>query len=328
MKLLILIHHDFVGWETPAWFDQRLREDFPQLELVRLDSEDETSADWVDAEAALTWSLRARQLERARKMRWIHCPAAAVNQLLFPEFIASPVILTNGRDVHGAVVAEHVIALIFALAKNLPWAMRLQAKHIWRQDAAWHAGHRPREVKGATLGLIGVGAIGREVAKHACALGMRVLAMRANPVKGVPEGVERVFGPDEMAGMLALADYVVLAAPVTGSTNKLLDAEKLAVMKPGACLINVARGALVDEAALAEALRVKRIAAAALDVFDKEPLPKDSPLWELENLLITPHTAGVTDKVWERQYEFFSENLRRFIHGEPLQAVVDKRKGY
>jgi phosphoglycerate dehydrogenase-like enzyme len=328
MKLLVLVHHDFEVWETPTWFDQRLREDFPQLEVVRLDSENDTIEDWIDADAALTWSLRPKQLERAKRLQWIHCPAAAVNQLLFPEFIASDVILTNGRDVHGAVVAEHVVALIFALAKKLPWAMRLQAKHVWGQDEAWHAGQRPREVKGAVLGLVGVGAIGREVAKYASVLGMTVLATRANPDKDAPEGVERVFGPDELAKMLALSDYVVLAAPVTGSTNKLLDASKLAVMKPSACVINVGRGVLVDEAALEKALRGRKIAAAALDVFEKEPLPKDSPLWDLENLLITPHIAGVTGKVWERQYEFFSENLRRFMHGKSLRAVVNKQDGY
>jgi len=128
--------------------------------------------------------------------------------------------------------------------------------------------------------------------------------------------------------MLAESDYVVLAVPVTASTKKMIDAERLAAMRPNACLINVGRGSVLDEVALEHALRTKKIAAAALDVFEQEPLPQDSPLWEMENVLITPHTAGLTEKLWERQYAFFSENLRRFMNGQPLLAVVNKQKGY
>ena len=128
--------------------------------------------------------------------------------------------------------------------------------------------------------------------------------------------------------MLGQSDYVVLAAPVTSGTRGLMDAARLAKMKPEACLINVGRGPLVDEAALAQALREKRIGGAALDVFEEEPLPADSPLWDLENLLITPHTAGLTEKLWERHYELISENLRRYLGGKPLLAVVDKKQGY
>ncbi len=128
--------------------------------------------------------------------------------------------------------------------------------------------------------------------------------------------------------MLQQADYIVLAAPLIEATHALINAARLGVMKPEACLINVGRGAQVDEAALAEALRTRRIAAAALDVFEREPLPADSPLWSLDNLLITPHTAGITDKLWHRHYELFSDNLRRYLSQQPLRFVVDKHKGY
>jgi phosphoglycerate dehydrogenase-like enzyme len=186
----------------------------------------------------------------------------------------------------------------------------------------------PGELQGATLGLIGLGSIGREIAKRAAALGMRVLAVREHPERGGAEGVQAVYGPAQLADLLAASDYVVLAAPVTGSTERLINRERLAQMRPNACLVNVGRGVLVDEAALAEALREKKIAAAALDVLEKEPLPADSPLWDMDNVLITPHTGSVTPRLWERQYALISENVRRFLAGEPLLGVVNKHKGY
>jgi phosphoglycerate dehydrogenase-like enzyme len=162
----------------------------------------------------------------------------------------------------------------------------------------------------------------------ASAMGMRVLAVREHVEKGRPDGVEAVFGPASLDEMLRQSDYVVVAAPLITATQRLINAERLAVMKPEACLINVGRGAQVDDAALVEALRSRRIAGAALDVFEREPLPQDSPLWKAENLLITPHTAGLTDRLWQRQYEVFSDNLRRYLAGQRLRYVVDKQKGY
>jgi phosphoglycerate dehydrogenase-like enzyme len=236
-------------------------------------------------------------------------------------------VLTNAREVHGPVVAEHVIALIFALAKKIPGSVQLQQKHLWGQQLLWDELPRVREVAGATLGLVGLGSIGRSVVKSAKALGMRVVAAREHPEKG-SEGADVIFGPEGINELFRQADYVVLAAPVTDNTKAIANAERLALMNPGACLINVGRGPLVDESALAAALRDKKIGGAALDVFPKEPLVADSPLWDLPNLLITPHTAALTDKLWERHYSLFSANLRRYLAGQPLLAVVDKRKGY
>ncbi len=328
MKLLIVLHHRFELWNAPDWLAERLRKDFPQLQIVHLACYDGLEDHLRDAEIAITWSLRPEQFLAATKLRWLHSPAAAVHQLLFPEFVNSDVVLTNARQVHGPVVAEHVIALIFALAKKLPQAVRLQQKRTWGQEAMWRGCPRPREVAGATVGLIGLGSIGRESAKRASALGMRVLATREHPEKGRPEFVNEVFGPTQLDQMLAQSDYVVLAAPLTPETRSLIDAPRLAAMKSDACLINVSRGPLVDEAALAAVLRERKIAGAALDVFSEEPLPAESPLWDVENLLITPHTAAVTEKLWDRHYELIRENLRRYLAGEPLLAVVDKHKGY
>ena len=328
MKLLIVLHHRFELWNAPAWFAEKLRAEFPQVEVVHLNSYDGVEAHLRDTEIAVAWSLRPEQFKAAPKLRWIHSPAAAVHQLIFPELVASDVLLTNAREVHGPVVAEHVIALIFALAKALPAAARLQQKHAWGQEAMWRGRLRPREVAGATLGLVGMGSIGRAVAKHASALSMRVIAVREHPEQPKPEFVAQVLPFSLLDELLAHADFVVLAAPLTPETRGLMNAARLAKMKPDASLINVGRGPLIDEAALGDVLREHKIAGAALDVFEKEPLPPESPLWDLENLLITPHTAGLTEKLWERHYHLISENLRRYLAKQPLLAVVDKKRGY
>lgn len=330
MKLLIVVHHQFDLWNVPSWFAERLFQEFPQLEITQHDSYDgiEIEDDLRDAEIIFTISLKPEQFAEARSLRWVHAPSAAVHQFLFAELVNSSVMLTNSREVHGPVVAEHVMALIFALAKKIPQAAALQRQHIWGQELMWKAGVRPREIAGATLGLIGVGSIGRRVAEMASALGMRVLAVREHVEKGSPSGVEAVFAPEALDDMLKQSDYVVIAAPLVGATHGLIDAARLAVMKTNACLINVGRGPQVDETALAEALTTRHIAGAALDVFEREPLLADSPLWDIENLLITPHNGSITEKLWHRHYELFSDNVRRYLSKQPLRFVVDKQKGY
>jgi D-2-hydroxyacid dehydrogenase (NADP+) len=341
-KLLIATHHRLDLWIAPEWFADRLREEFPQLEVVRMTAYDGIEKEIADADIAFTFSLRPEQFAEAKRLRWIQSPAAAVHQFLFPELVNSDVILTNAREVHGPVVAEHVIAVIFALAKRIPESVRFQKKHVWGQETLWQNHAAPAELAGAPLGLVGLGSIGRNVAQRASALGMKVIAVRHSYVSQKPGGVGRPAGvkadrpefvdevlpTSKLGEMLARADYVVLAVPVTDETRGMIGAEQFSRMKRDAYIINVGRGPLIDEAALIEALRKRTIAGAALDVFDQEPLPADSPLWDLENLLITPHTAGMTTKLWERHYTLFSENLRRFLCDEPLLATVDKKLGY
>ncbi|MGH9601263.1 MAG: D-2-hydroxyacid dehydrogenase [Terriglobales bacterium] len=327
MKVLIALRHPFELWNSPPWLAERLRADFPALDITDLGGYERLSQESIDAEVFVGWSLRPEQLAAAGRLRWIHSPAAAVHQLMFPELIASDVVLSNARDVHGPVVAEHAIALLLALAKRLPSAVRYQQSRTWGQEAMWHERPRPREVQGATLAIVGMGSIGREIVPRARALGMRVLAVREHPQHGA-EGADAVVGPEGLEAVLAQADFVVIATPLTPSTRSWFDAERLKRMKPDAYLINVSRGPVVDEVALAEALRNRTIAGAALDVFAQEPLPQDSPLWDLQNLLITPHTAAVTEKLWERHYELIRENLRLYLAGQPLRSVVDKTKGY
>jgi phosphoglycerate dehydrogenase-like enzyme len=328
MKLLIVVHHHFDLWNVPTWFPEKLRSEFPQIEVTHRTNYDGVGEYLRDCEILFAFSLRPEQFNVARELRWIHAPTAAVHQLLFPELAKSDVVLTNAHEVHGPVVAEHVIALIFALAKKIPQAARLQQKRAWGQDAMWNEGPRPREVAGATLGLIGLGSIGRRVARMASVLGMRVIAVREHPEKEKPEGIAAVYVLPQINDLLSQSDYVVLAAPLTEATRGLINADRLRAMRRNAYLINVGRGPQVNEAALADALRSHGIAGAALDVFEQEPLPKESPLWDLENLLITPHTAGLTEKLWQRHYALFSENLRRYLAREPLLFIVDKHKGY
>ena len=328
MKLLIVIHHSLELWNAPEWFGEQLAQEFPTVQVVQRDSYDGIERELCDAEVVFTIALRPDEFAAAEKLRWIQAPTAAIHQFLFPEFINSDVVLTNATEVHGPVVAEHVMAVMFALAKRIPQAAVLQRQQVWGQEAMWGDPPHLREIAGATLGLIGVGSIGRRVAKLASALGMRVIAVREHVEKGRPEGVDAVFAPAELNQLLRASDFVVVAAPLLPETNGLIGAEQLAAMKPDAYLINVGRGPQVDPIALAGALRSRRIAGAALDVFAYEPLPEDSPLWSLENLLITPHTAGLAEQMWHRHYDLFSGNLRRYLLHEPLRHVVDKRKGY
>ena len=336
MKLLIIVRHRFELWQPPEWFVERLRRDFAEVKILRFQDYAQAEAELGDADVLVTWSLRPEQFARARKLRWIHSTAAAVHALMIPELVASDVLVTNASSVHGPVVAEHAMAMLLALARRLPSAMRHQQQHRWAQEELWAECPRPREIQGAILALIGVGSIGSEIAKRALAFGMHVQAVREHPERGadfVPPAFAAspeltVAGFEALDGVLACADFIALAAPVTPKTRVLLNAERLGRLQPGAFIINVSRGALIDEAALAAALRENRLGGAALDVFEREPLPPESPLWDLPNLIITPHSAALTEKLWDRQYALLAENLRRYRAHEPLLAVVNKQKGY
>lgn len=327
MKILIVHYHPFELWHAPAWLRERLQSEFPQLKFLQFPSYDRVPEEIADTDVFIGWSLRPEQFVAARKLKWIHSPAAAVHQLMFPELIRSNVVVTNSTGVHGPVVAEHAMAVLLALAKRLPQAMRYQAKKEWAQNQLWNERPRPREVDGATVAVIGMGSIGREFARRAKALGMRVLAVRENPAKGAG-GADQVFSSSQIDDVLPQADYVLLCTPVTSATTGLMNTARLKKMRAESYLINVGRGPLVDEAALIEALKTNRIAGAALDVFVEEPLPKESAFWTLENVLITPHTAAVTERLWERHFALIVENLKRFLAGKPLLNEVDKQRGY
>jgi phosphoglycerate dehydrogenase-like enzyme len=224
-------------------------------------------------------------------------------------------------------MAEHVIGMILALLRDFPGSMRYQLQHRWAQQEIWDGNARPRELHGQTAVLVGFGAVGRAIAERLRAMGMHVWAVTRSG-QADPALAERAFPATELDAALAQADIVVLAAPETLQTRRMIGAQQLARMKPSTILINVARGSLIDEPALVAALRSRAIAAAGLDVASQEPLPPENPLWSLENVLITPHTSGVTERLWEREAELLIDNLERWFSGKPLRNLVDLSRGY
>ncbi|HKW74006.1 MAG TPA: D-2-hydroxyacid dehydrogenase, partial [Terriglobales bacterium] len=266
MKVLIVHHHRFELWHAPAWLRERLQSAFPEIEFVQFENFDRIFEEIGDTDVFIGFSLRPEQFTAAKKLRWIHSPAAAVHQLMFPELVLSDVVVTNSTSVHGPVVAEHAIAVMLALAKRLPKAMYYQRERKWAQALLWQEHPRPREVAGTTVLVLGMGGIGSEFALRAKALGMNVLAVRENPSKGAG-AADAVFPLAQLDQVLPQADYILLCAPVTPATQGIINAERLAKMKKDAYLINVSRGPLIDEGALITALREKRIGGAALDVF-------------------------------------------------------------
>ncbi len=327
MKILIVHHHRFELWHAPSWLRDRLQSAFPDFQFLQFENYDRVAGEIADTDVFIGWSLRPEQYIAAKKLRWIHSPAAAVHQLMYPELIRSNVIVTNSSNVHGPVVAEHAISVLLALAKRLPQAMHYQREKKWAQTLLWNESPRPREVSGATVVVVGVGGIGSAFIHHARHFGMHVIAVRESVSKGKGEADE-VVSLSDLDKVLPRADYILLCTPVTPATTGMINESRLNRMKPDAYIINVGRGPLIDEAALLHALQTKRIAGAALDVFVEEPLPAESPLWSLDNLLITPHTAAVTERLWDRHSELIVENLRRLLAGQPLLNVVDKSKGY
>ena len=265
----------------------------------------------------------------ARRLRWVHSAAAGVGSALHPEMVGSDVLLTNSAGVHGAPIAEYVVAGILHFFRGLDVAIRLQRESRWDKSFFVKEDSPIREVSGAQVLIVGAGGIGGQVATRLTALGARCVGVRRRPHLGAPEGFQRVVGPDALDTELPAADVVVLAAPWTSESAGLFSAERLKRLRTGSILVNVARGALIDEDALARELESGRLRGAVLDVFQKEPLASESPLWQLRTVLLTPHTSPVSPgRFWPRALEIFCDNWRRYVRGEPLRNLVDKHAGY
>ena len=270
---------------------------------------------WWSDQPALEQVLTAAPL-----LRWMHTPSAGVDRLLTPDVLARDITLTNSAGVHAIPIAEFVLGFMLAHAKQIGAYRDAQA------EARWVEGMQLRELYESSLLIIGIGGIGQAIAERAAAFGMRIYGSRRTP-RPMP-GVARVVGGDGWRDLLPDADYIVVAAPLTDETRGMLDAAAFAAMKPTAYLINIARGALIDDPALSAALRDGQIGGAALDTFDQEPLPAESPLWGLPNVTITPHATASSPRMRERQIALFIENLARFRAGKPLLNSVDKSAGY
>ncbi len=312
----------------PDWFVEELSSEFPEVQGTYLPNYEGLDGAIEDAEIFVGLSLRSHQAARARKLRWAHSLYAAVNHLLVPEIVEGSVVVTSASLVHRIPVAEHALALIMALARRLPDSLSMKQRRHWGQSDVWSGEPFRKEVNGATMGILGMGGIGLELAKRAKALGMYVIGLRRSAEAA--ESVDEMLGSDGLPALLSRSDYVVLALPDTAQTRHIIGASVLRLMKKDAYLINVGRGTAIDEAALLQALREGVIAGAALDVTEKEPPPPESPLWDAPNLLLTPHIGSATspDYLWRRQYHVLADNLRRYLKGERLLYVVDKRRGY
>jgi len=271
----------------------------------------------------LPWALPVEvtaRLVQLPTVRWIHTVTAGVDHVVAALPGTANVQITNASGVFDVPIAETVLAYILAVAKRIPEFLAQQRAHNWHLL-------RLRELRDLTVGIIGLGNIGVAVADRCKAVGMRVLAVRRDPQRKVP-GVDHIYAPDSLPDLLGASDFVVVAVPLTPETRGLVGRAELRRMRADAWLINIARGAIVDEAALVDALREGWIGGAALDVFEEEPLPATSPLWDLPHVILTPHNSWSTPHLRQREAELFLDNLERYLRGEPLRNVVDPSRGY
>ena len=302
----------------PDWM-ARIRE--LGVEACEADSE-ATALDLICDADAYYGRMTPALLAAGKKLRWIQATSAGLDGYYFPELRDSDVTVTNLRGIYSDVIAEHVFALLLSMARGIPAYFRSQ------QEGRWESKDVPViHVAGTTLGVLGLGGIGLAVAERGHAFGMRVLALDPAP-KGRPDYVERVYGVHELHEMLGEVDFFVICAPHTGETDRMIDAAALKAMKSSAIFINIGRGKVVDLAALTRALGNGEIAGAGLDVFEEEPLPEGHPLWAMENVMITPHVAAISDRIEDRRIGLILDNIQRFRDGEPLLNVVDNKRGY
>lgn len=352
------------AWAMPLWVPERVREALEEGEAsgelrvmqVPADGSGDGSARVdptvlaavEDADAYLGYGVPAEVLRRGQRLRWVHSGAAGVGSSLTPELRASEVVFTNSAGIHAPPMAETVLGMILHFFRGLDLALAAQARGEWDKDPFYEASTPVRELSRSTVGVLGFGGIGREVARRCAALGARVLAVRRSETEGenvalevverqgTPSGrsavlddaVRMLQGPDALVRLAEASDVLVVAAPETPETRGIVDGDLLRRMRSGTVLVNVARGGLVDEEALVDVLRAGRIRGAALDVFAQEPLPPGHPLWDLTNVLLTPHVSAVTDGFWERETALIVENVRRLREGRELVNVVDPDAGY
>ncbi|GAA4832907.1 D-2-hydroxyacid dehydrogenase [Saccharopolyspora rosea] len=291
---------------------------------TRFADESELARALPGADVLFVWDFRsdavADAFPTADALRWVHAASAGVDRLLFPDLLASEVVLTNSRGIFDRAIAEYVLGTVLTFAKGLHTTLRLQDRKQWR--------HRETErIDGATALVVGTGPIGRAIAAQLTAVGMHVTATGRVARTGDPDFGD-VHASTDLPEVIGTADYVVLAAPLTDQTKGLIDATALARCKPGARLINIGRGELVVEEDLVAALRADNLAGAALDVFQTEPLPTSSPLWEMPDVLVSPHMSGDFVGWIDALVDLFLDNLRQYTDGAPLRNVVNKQRGY
>ncbi|MCF8037296.1 MAG: D-2-hydroxyacid dehydrogenase [Desulfobacteraceae bacterium] len=307
----VLINFDF-----PEEYVAQLREKYPELKFVHTTDKDVAFSYLADTHILITFFQCSRQIvDAAPNLEWIQAITAGVDYMPLDAIFERNIRLTNGRGIHRIHMAEYAISVLVMLARNLHLIFRSQFRRTW--DPSPHQG----EIYGATLGIVGLGEIGEEIAKKAAVFGMRIIGVRRTPEP--VEHVETVYGPQDMETVFSQSDYVINLLPATAETENLIDRRFFAQMKPDACFINMGRGRSVNEDDLAEALQTEKIRAAVSDVFYTEPLPETSPLWDLENMIITPHVCGRSPNYMNRAMEIIDHNLGVYTtgRGEMINVV-------
>lgn len=284
-------------------------------------SQDESAEAVKDADIVVGWPGEER-LGSAIRVKWIHLASAGADPAVRSDLVRERgIIVTNSSGVFGIPIAEHVLGLMLALSRKLHEAIHSQGEGVWRRPAA------PGELYGKTAGILGLGDIGSEVAKRAKAFGMHVIAVKRR-VADKPAWVDELYGDDGVDTLVERSDFVILCLPGTAGTRRVLSKERIWAMKPGSFVINIGRGSLIDEGALAEALASGHLAGAGLDVFEVEPLPAESRLWGMKNVIISPHYAGANPHHADRTIDIFCRNLVQYLNGEPMENRVDIDQGY
>lgn len=329
--MVIYLPHPLPIWRLPQGALERIRKAAGKLYDVEV-PRDERELEQVlpEAEILYAWGLTGRLVPVAKRLRWLHTPLSGVDRVLNPELLKASIRVTSSRGVNSVAVAEHTFGMVLALTRGIAQAARAQAERRWIQGDLY--GRKPplAELHGKVIGLYGFGEIGREIASRAHAFGMKVWAVSrsATGKSRPPHGVDRLLPAKRAETMVKAADVLVLALPLTDATRGIAGERLLHAMKPTAILVNIGRGALVQEPALTRAMREGWIAGAALDVFVHEPLPVESPLWKLSNVLMTPHVAGTHPDYMARSAGIFLDNLKRFRAGKALLNEVDLPAGY
>jgi len=275
-----------------------------------------------EAEVIYSARLPAKVLERAPNLKWIQVTSAGVDRFLTGEMLQSPVILTNASGIHATPIGEFILQFMLMFAKQAPFCFEMKQKKEWQRFSA-------TTLRDKTVGIVGLGSIGKEAARLCKAFGMRVIAVRRSAKQAGRAGnVDRLLPPSGLPELLSESDYVVITLPYTPETSGLIGAEELRLMKSTAYIINIGRGRIIQEEALIEALTEKRIAGAGLDVFATEPLPPDSKLWELPNVIYSPHVSGGMEKYDVEATRLFCDNLTRYLNGKRLRNIINKKRGY
>jgi phosphoglycerate dehydrogenase-like enzyme len=326
-KLVVCVWHRFEQWRAQPIMPETIRRRWPEMRVVHLPDYERLPQELPDTDIFVGASLRPEQFQHSRKLKWIHSTAVGVSQLMYPELCCSGVILTNPRGILSAPMAEHTMGLMIALARHFPDSVRYQDRARWSQMEVSSQPGPLTELNGQLLLIVGYGSIGREIARRARAFDMRVWGVTRSG-KGDATHAEEILPVAQLEDALPHADFVVLSAPDTQETQQLIGPAQIAKMKPGARLINVGRGSLLDEAALIRALETGALGGAALDVAATEPLPAESRLWKTPNLLITPHVSGVSDRLWQKETKLLMDLLERWFDGRDLFNVVDFSRGY